>query len=471
MAIETHHPTLADGSVAEFAESLRGELITPSDPAYDEARAIWNGIHDRRPALVVRCAGVADVIRSVEFARSEQLAIAVRGGGHSIPGFSTVDDGIVIDLGPMKGIQVDPQARTARAEPGLTWAEFDHETQAFGLGVTGGLVSSTGIAGYTLGGGLGHLVRKHGLAADNLISADVVTADGRLIHASEDENSELFWGLRGGGGNFGIVTALEYQLHQVGQLVLGGPVFYPGDEAGKVLRFYREFTANLPDELTTLVTMLTAPPAPFIPEEWHGRKLVGVLAAWSGSLDEGAKVVEPLRSIAEPVADLLGPIPYTALQGLLDPLWPRGTRTYMKAGYLRELDDHAIDTLVASHQGATSPPSEIHVHHMGGAFARVPDDATAYGERQAPYIVNALAVSHADDPFEPHIDWARELYDVLEPSLTGGAYINYLSAEGEQRVQAAYGPAKFARLQALKDEYDPTNLFHLNQNIPPTQEG
>jgi FAD/FMN-containing dehydrogenase len=469
MAIETNHPTLADGSVAELAASLRGELIAPLDDAYDEARSIWNGAHDRRPALIVRCAGVADVIRSVEFARSEQLTIAVRGGGHSIPGFSTVDDGIVIDLGAMKGIQIDPQARTARAEAGLTWAEFDHETQAFGLAVTGGLVSSTGIAGFTLGGGLGHLVRKHGLAADNLIGADVVTADGRLIHASADENPELLWALRGGGGNFGVVTALEFQLHPVGQLVLGGPVFYPGEDAEKVLRFYRDFTADLPDELTTFVTLMTAPPAPFIPEPWHGRKLIGVIAAYAGPADVGASVVEPLRSIAEPVADLLGPIPYVALQQLVDPLWPKGTRAYMKAGYVRELSDHAIDTLVAAHQGATSPSSEIHLHHMGGAFSRVPTDATAYAERQAPYVVNALAVSHDDNPFEPHVDWARAMYDALEPSLTGGAYINFLSAEGEQRVQAAYGPEKFARLQAVKDEYDPTNVFHLNQNIPPSQ--
>jgi len=468
MAIETNHPTLADGSVAELAESLRGELILPLDPGYDEARTIWNGVHDCRPAMIVRCAGVADVIRAVEFARSEQLSVAVRGGGHSIPGFSTVDDGVVIDLGAMKGIQVDPQARTVRAEPGLTWAEFDHETQAFGLAVTGGLVSSTGIAGFTLGGGLGHLVRKYGLAADNLIGADVVTADGRLIHASADENPELLWGLRGGGGNFGVVTALEYQLHSVGQLVLGGPVFYPGEDAAKVLRFYREFTASAPDELSTFVALMTAPPAPFIPEAWHGRKLIGVISCYAGPVDAGAKIVEPLRSIAEPVADLLGPIPYVALQQLVDPLWPKGTRAYMKAGYVRELDDHAIDALVAAHQGATSPSSEIHLHQMGGAFARVPADSAAYAERQAPYVVNALASSHDDDPFDVHIEWARGLYEAIEPSLTGGAYINFLSAEGEQRVQSAYGPEKFARLQALKDEYDPTNLFHLNQNIPPT---
>ena len=466
---EITHKNLADGSIAELAESLRGELIRPEDPDYEEARAIWNGVHDRRPALVVRCAGVADVLRAVEFARSEQLQVAVRGGSHSIPGFSTCDGGIVIDLSAMKGVRVDPDTRTARAQPGLTWAEFDHETQAFGLAVTGGLVSSTGLSGFTLGGGIGWLVRKHGLTCDNLISADVVTADGRLVHASAEENAELFWGLRGGGGNFGIVTSLEYQLHPVGPTVIGGPVFYPGEQAAEILRFYRDWAPQLPDELTTFISLLWAPPAPFIPEQWHGKPLIGVISCYAGPLEDGQRAVEPLRSLGEPVADLLGPIPYVALQGLVDALYPRGTRAYMKAGYVRELDDQAIETLVRFHQEATSPRSEIHLHHFGGAVARVPDGQTAYGERQAPYILNVLGMSSETEGFERHVDWATRLYADIESSLTGGAYINFLSAEGQQRVQAAYGPEKFARLQALKDEYDPTNLFRLNQNIPPSR--
>jgi FAD/FMN-containing dehydrogenase len=463
------HKNLADGSIAELAESLRGELIRPEDPGYEEARAIWNGVHDRRPALVVRCAGVADVLRAVEFARSEELQVAVRGGSHSIPGFSTCDGGLVIDLSAMKGVQVDPERLTARAQPGLTWTEFDHETQAFGLAVTGGLVSSTGLSGFTLGGGIGWLVRKHGLTCDNLISADVVTADGRLVHAGAEENAELFWGLRGGGGNFGIVTSLEYQLHPVGPTVIGGPVFYPGEQAAEILRFYRDWAPQLPDELTTFISLLWAPPAPFLPEEWHGKPLIGVISCYAGPLEDGQRAVEPLRSLGEPVADLLGPIPYVALQGLVDALYPRGTNAYMKAGYLRELDDQAIGTLVRYHQEATSPRSEIHLHHFGGAVARVPDEQTAYGERHAPYILNVLGMASESDGFERHIDWAQSLYADVEPSLTGGAYINFLSAEGQQRVEAAYGPEKFARLQALKDEYDPTNLFRLNQNIPPSR--
>ncbi|MBA3808836.1 MAG: FAD-dependent oxidoreductase [Solirubrobacterales bacterium] len=412
---------------------------------------------------------MAPVLRAVEFARSEQLQVAVRSGAHSIPGFSTCDDGLVIDLSALKGVNVDPDAKTARAQPGLKWAEFDHETQAFGLAVTGGLVSSTGLAGFTLGGGLGWLVRKHGMACDNLLSADLVTADGRLVHASAEENSELFWGLRGGGGNFGVVTSLEYQLHDVGPTVIGGPVFYPGENAAEILRFYRDWAPQLPDELTTFISLLTAPPAPFIPEEWHGKPLIGVISCYAGPLEQGLRAVEPLRSLADPVADLLGPIPYVALQGLVDALYPKGTRAYMKAGYVRELDDHAIETLTRYHQGATSPRSEIHLHHFGGAVARVPEDQSAYGERHAPYILNMLAMDSETEGFQRHIDWAQQLYAEIEPSLTGGSYINFLSAEGEQRVQAAYGPEKFARLQALKDEYDPTNLFQLNQNIPPSK--
>lgn len=466
---EMTQKNLADGSIAELAESLRGELIRPGDEGYEEARAIWNGIHDRRPALVVRCAGVADVLRAVEFARSEELQVAVRSGSHSIPGFSTCDGGLVIDLSPMKGVQIDPDAQTARAQPGLTWAEFDHETQAFGLAVTGGLVSSTGLAGFTLGGGIGWLVRKHGLTCDNLISADVVTADGRLVHASADENAELFWGLRGGGGNFGIVTSLEYKLHPVGPTLIGGPVFYPGEQAEEVLRFYRDWAPQLPDELSTFISLLWAPAAPFIPEEWHGKPLIAVISCYAGSLEDGERAVAPLHGLGEPVADLLGPIPYVALQGLVDALYPRGTRAYMKAGYVRELDDHAIETLVRNHQAATSPRSEIHLHHFGGAVARVPEGETAYGERNAPYILNILGMSSESEGFDRHVEWAQGLYTEIEPSLTGGAYINFLSSEGQQRVQDAYGAEKFARLQALKDEYDPTNLFHLNQNIPPSR--
>jgi FAD/FMN-containing dehydrogenase len=455
----------------EFEDGLTGELVRPEDDAYDEARKIWNGAHDARPALIVRCADADDVRHAIGFASSEGLDVAVRGGSHSIPGFSTCDGGIVIDLSPMKEIGVDPEASTVTAEGGVVWNELDAATQEHGLATTGGLVSTTGVAGFTLGGGVGWLMRKHGLACDNLRSAEVVTADGRVLTASAEENEDLFWGLRGGGGNFGVVTSFEFDLHPVGPTVTAGPVFYPGDRAEEILRFYRDFVSDIPDELTTLANLLTAPPAPFLPEEWHGKKLIGLIGCYAGDPDDGAEAMQPLRDLGDPVADLVGPMPYAQMQGLIDALYPRGTNAYMKAGYLSGLDDHAIGAVTRYHQEATSPASEMHIHHFGGAVARVGQDETAYNERQAPFVLNILAITHEPGPLDEHIEWANRLYSDIEPSLTGGAYINFLSAEGGERVKAAYGAEKFARLQALKDSYDPTNLFHLNQNIPPSSAG
>jgi FAD/FMN-containing dehydrogenase len=463
---EMTHAPLGDASIAELAQAMRGELIVPGDPGYDGARSIWNGAHDRRPALIARCAGVADVMRAVEFARSEDLVVAVRGGSHSIPGFSTCDGGIVIDLSAMKGMRVDPDALTAQAQPGLTWAEFDHETQAFGLAVTGGLVSTTGIAGFTLGGGIGWLMRKQGLTCDNLLSADVVTADGCLVRTSANENPELFWGLRGGGGNFGIATSFEYRLAPVGPTVTAGPVFYPGERAAEILRFYRGWVEQAPDELTTLVNLLTAPPAPFLPEEWHGKPLVAILAMHSGALEDDERAVRPLRELGDPVADLMGPLPYLAMQSLIDPLWGPGAHNYFKAGWLGGLDDEAIDTLVRYRDTVTSPMTEIHVHHMGGAVARVPAGATAFGDRSAPFLLNVVARTPTAEGYDEAVAWAQELHGAMAPALTGGTYVNFLSAEGDDRVRAAYGE-KYDRLRALKGEYDPSNLFRLNQNIEP----
>jgi FAD/FMN-containing dehydrogenase len=467
MAIHDMTTMLGDGTVAELAEAVSGEVIRPGDPDYDEARAIWNGAHDGHPALILRCAGVSDVIRGVEFARSQDLLLAVRGGKHSIPGFSTCDDGMVLDLSPMQAVRVDPQAGTARAQAGTTWSVFDHETQAFGLATTGGLVSSTGLAGFTLGGGIGWLMRKHGLTCDNLISADVVTADGRLVHASEHENPDLFWGLRGGGGNFGVATSFEYQVHPVGPTITAGAIFYPGERTRDVLRFYREFVADLPDELTTVANLLTAPPAPFIPEEWHGKPLVAIIPVHCGSLEDGERAVRPLRGLGEPVADLIGPLPYVGMQSLIDPLWGPGAHSYMKAGWLGGLDDAAIDTLIAYRDNVTSPKTEIHIHHMGGAVARVPADATAFGDRSAPFLLNVLASTFTSDGYDDAVTWAHGLYGAMGPALTGGTYVNFLSNEGDERVRAAYGD-KYERLVALKDAYDPTNLFRLNQNIAPS---
>jgi FAD/FMN-containing dehydrogenase len=468
MAIEVGNTTLADGSVAELAESMRGEVICPGDPGYDEARSIWNGAHDKHPALIARCAGVADVIRAVEFARSEQLEVAVRGGSHSIPGFSSTDGGIVIDLSPMKGLRVDAQAQTATAQPGLTWAEFDHETQAFGLAVTGGLVSTTGIAGFTLGGGIGWLMRKYGLTADNLTGADLVTADGQIVRASASENPELFLGLRGGGGNFGIVTSFDYKLHPVGPTVMAGPVFYPGERAGEILRFYREWCKDAPEELTTLVSLATAPPAPFLPEDIHGKPVVIIPAVYSGSVEAGERAVQPLRDLGDPVVDLMGPMPYVAMQSLLDPLWGPGAHNYFKAGFLKGLDDEAIETILRYHENISSPKSEIHVHQMGGAVADVPAGATAFGDRSAPFLLNVIGSTFTADGYTDAVSWAKEFHSAIAPSMTGGTYVNFVSEEGEDGVRSSYGD-KYDRLVALKDQYDPTNLFRLNQNIPPSK--
>ena len=459
---------LGEATVQELREGVRGEVIQPGDPGYEDARLIWNGMIDRHPALIVRCAGVSDVLRALDFGRSQDLPIAVRGGGHSIPGFSTVDGGLVIDLSPMKGLLVDRGRRRAVAQAGLTWAEFDHETQAFGLAVTGGLVSTTGIAGFTLGGGIGWLMRKHGLTADNLVSADMVTADGEMVHASAEENPELFWGLRGGGGNFGIVTSFEYDLHPVGPTILGGPIFYRGEDARAVLDFYREWSAQLPDEVTSLVNLLTAPPAPFLPEEVHGKPIVAIVAAHSGSVEDGERAVRELRAFGSPIVDLMGPMPYVALQTLIDDLYPKGLHNYFKSGYLGGMSDGALDTIMDAYGRISSPLSEIHIQHLGGAIARVPEDATAFGERGAPYVLNLVTRWQDRAEEDTHIAWARGLYDAMTPHLTGGVYVNFLSAEGEERVHQAYGPDKYARLVALKDRWDPDNVFQLNQNIKPS---
>jgi FAD/FMN-containing dehydrogenase len=459
---------IGEATLGELESTLRGQLVRPADPDYDQARAVWNATHDRRPALVIRCAGAADVIRAVEFARSEGLQVAVRGGAHSIAGFSTSDGGVVIDTSPMQGIRVDPAGRRAVAQPGLTWSAFDHETQAFGLAVTGGLVSSTGIAGFTLGGGIGWLLRKHGLTCDNLLSADLVTADGQLVTASEQEHPELFWALRGGGGNFGVVTSLEYRLHPVGPLVFAGPVFYSAADAAGVLRGWRDLTATLPDELTTVANILVAPPVPFLPEAVHGQAVVAILGVYAGPVEDGERAAQPLRTLAEPVADLMGPMPYTAMQSLLDPLWPAGAQNYFTSALLDRLDDDAIDTLLAQHAAGQAPVRELHLHHGGGAMARVPADATAFAHRSVPYVLNIIARSPDRAGFEEHAGWARATHQAMDPWSTGGAYVNFTSDPAEDRIRASYPPDTYARLVAVKERYDPTNLFRLNQNIRPT---
>jgi FAD/FMN-containing dehydrogenase len=463
---QTTAPVLGEATIEEFRASLRGALVGPGDDGYETARRVWNGMFDKRPRLIARCTGVADVISAVQFARSQNLLVAVRGGGHSFPGLSTCDDGLVIDLSPMKGIRVDPQARTARAQPGVTWGEFDRETAAFGLATTGGLVSTTGIAGFTLGGGIGWLMRPYGLTCDNLISADVVTADGRVVTASATENADLFWALRGGGGNFGIVTSFEYRLHPV-SMILGGVLFYPAAQAREVLRNYRQFVETAPDQLTTMAAFLTAPPAPFIPAHLQGTPMVGIVVCYAGPIEEGEAAVRSLRAFGPPAVDVVGPMPYTVLQTLFDAGAPHGLLYYSRSDFLPALSDGAIDTLMAQAAAMASPLSAIHLHHMGGAMSRVPAGETAFSNRGAPFTLNTIAAWGDPGESASHMQWVRDLSAAIKPHTTGAVYVNFLGDEGEERVRAAYGASTYDRLAAAKHAYDPTNLFRLNQNIKP----
>ncbi|MDP9249876.1 MAG: FAD-binding oxidoreductase [Chloroflexota bacterium] len=457
---------LGRATIEELRQSVRGTVVAPEDADYDAARAVWNGMIDRRPALVVRCVDVADVVAAVQFARSQGLEIAARGGGHSLPGFSTTDGGLVIDLSPMRAVSVDGPGRRAVVEGGATWADVDQATQASGLAVTGGLVSTTGVGGFTLGGGVGWLMRRHGLASDNLIGAEVVTADGSVVRATESENADLLWGLRGGGGNFGVVTSFEFRLFPVGPTILGGPVFYPGEQVVDVLRGWRDATAAMPDDLTTLVSLGSAPPIPPVPESWHGQAVATVIGAYAGAIADGQAPAGPLRTLGDPIVDLLGELPYVALQSLVDPGWGAGARNYFTALFLSGLPDAAIDVLAAAHQSRPSPFNEIHLHQMGGAAARVGADASAFGNREAPFLMNIVArwLEQADD--ERELAWARDLRAAMQPFATGATYVNFLGL-GDAGVRDAYDAERFARLGDLKHRWDPTNAFHLNQNIAP----
>jgi FAD/FMN-containing dehydrogenase len=452
----------------ELERNFGGELIRPHHPGYDAARMVHNAMFDRRPVLIARCHGVADVQAALRFAREHDLLIAVRGGGHAISGTSICDDGLVIDLGPMKGIRVDPRARTVRAEAGLTWGELDRETQAFGLATTGGRVTTTGIAGLTLGSGSGWLERTHGWTIDNLLSVDLVTADGRLVSASADEQPELFWGLRGGGGNFGIATSFEYRLHPVGPELLGGILLFPTGRAGAVLRAWRDAMAQAPDELGGAAAVITAPPEPFVPAELRGRPACALVVCWFGAPERAERAVEPLRAL-RPAADLVGPIPYTALQALLDPMMPRGLHSYWKSDLMDELADPAIDAFLRHALAAPSPLTLSVLEPKGGAIARLDEDATALGGRDAAFTVYALAQWAAGADPEPNIEWARAMADAMRPFTRPGVALNFVGDEGEERVRSSYGPEKYARLVALKDAFDPGNVFRMNQNIRPSK--
>jgi FAD/FMN-containing dehydrogenase len=451
---------------AATIEGFRGQLLTPGDEGYEHARWTWNGMFDKRPALIARCSGVSDVIAGVNYAREQGLLLSVRGGGHSVPGHSTCDDGLVLDLSPMTSVRVDPAARTARAEGGVNWGTYDHETHAFGLASTGGQISTTGIAGLTLGGGIGWLMRKHGLACDNLISADVVTAEGELVTAGADHNEDLFWGLRGGGGNFGVVTSFEYQLHKVG-LVFGGAVMHPADRAHEVLRFFREFCPTAPDELTAYALLVTAPPAPFVPPELVGSPVVVLAGCYTGSIDEGERVLEPLREFGNPPIDLFQPLPYPVLQSMFDDTGPAGHSYYMKGDYVSEASDELIEALTEHTAAMPGPHCEIHLGQMGGVAGRVGENDTAFAHRNAEFVFMGLAHWLEPHEEEAQLSWVRALGEAARP-YSVGTYVNFLGDEGDKRIRAAYGSEdKYARLVELKRKWDPQNLFCLNQNIRP----
>jgi FAD/FMN-containing dehydrogenase len=455
-------------AVKGLKADLRGEVVLPGDMSYEQTRKIWNGMIDKRPAIIVRCYGTSDVMKAVRFARDQGLTVSVRGGGHNVAGNAVCDGGMMIDLSGMKSVRVDHLRRTARVEPGASWRQFDLETQAFGLAATGGLVSSTGVAGFTLGGGIGWLVRKHGLALDNLISVDVVTANGELLTASMSENTDLFWGVRGGGGNFGIVASFEFQLHPVGPIVLGGLIAYRAEDGQALLRFHREFVKDAPDELTTLLVYLTAPPLPFLPKEVHGKHLVAIVLCYCGKVEEGERILAPLRKFGKPVADVIQPIPYTVLQSMLDEAAPAGIQNYWKSTYISGLSDDAIDRILSFGNTITSPLSAIHVHQLGGAMRRIGDDATAFSHRDAPFVLNIVSAWRDPSENDVHVKWTRDFFDAMQKFATG-AYINFLGDEGADRVKEAYEEEKYRKLVVLKNKYDPTNFFHLNQNIKPSQ--
>jgi len=460
-------PHGAPSDYAELDASISGRVLTAADPEYDRGRRVWNGAIDRRPAAIVRCAHAGDVAAAIRFASRRRILTAIRGGGHNVAGTAVCDGGIVIDLSTMRRVDVDAAGRRATAQAGVLWGEIDQASQASGLATTGGIVSHTGIAGLTLGGGIGWLMREHGLTVDNLLSVEMVTADGDLCTASERENPDLFWGLRGGGGNYGVVTSFEYRLHTVGPTVLAGPIFFALEDAPAMVRFYRDWIAAAPDELCTVLNFRRAPAAPFLPTAMHGLPVVAVVAMFAGRIDQGVEVLKPLRAFGRPIIDLIEPKPYLSHQSMFDPLVPHGWHYYWKSCDTAGLTDDLIDTLVRHTEAITSPRSYTLVFHVGGAVARVDEEATAYHNRAAQHILNINAAWVADDP-DPavHIDWANGFYADVEPSATG-VYINFLGEEGDARVRAAYGGPTIERLRKLKTSYDPGNLFRLNQNIEP----
>jgi FAD/FMN-containing dehydrogenase len=449
-------------------EGFAGEIVTPGDPGYDELRSGFNGMFDRRPALIARCGSSADVAAAVGFAREQGLPVSVYGGGHGVTGKAVCDDGVMIDLRPLKSIEIDPEARTCRVGAGLTWGELDAATQEHGLAVTGGRHPTTGVGGLTLGAGSGWIERKCGYTVDNLLGAEIVTADGQVLTTSESENPQLFWGTRGGGGNFGVATAFELKLHAIGPTLLAGMLIYPAAMAAGVLANFRDVMAGAPDEVGSAIALLTSPQEEFVPEPVQGQPVVGVIVCYAGPVDEGEDALRPLREFGPPAMDMVEPMPYVALQRLIEPGYPHGMRNFWTGDFLGGLPEQAIEVLCRYHLVKPSPLTQILVLAGGGAPARVPNDATALGSRGAPFNIHitSLWADPADD--EANIAWTRELSAQMKRFATGHAYLNFLGDEGDERVIAAFTPESYARLTALKDRYDPDNLFRSNQNIKPS---
>jgi FAD/FMN-containing dehydrogenase len=448
------------GAVSELAKTFSGQLLQPSDMGYDVARKVHNGLIDKRPALIARSRGVADVVDAIRLARAEDLGVAVRGGGHSVAGRATIDGGVMIDLSLMKGLYVDPRTRSARAQGGSTWNDFNRETQLHGLATTGGVVSSTGIAGLTLGGGLGWLMGKHALALDNLLSVELVLADGRVVRADENENDDLFWALRGGGGNFGVATTLEYRLHEVGPAITGGLIAYPFEDAWDVLRYFRDVTAKLPDEFTVFGGLVHAP-------DGSGAKLAAIVLCHCGTLVEGERAVQPIKAFGKPAMDAIAAMPYSQMNSMLDAGYPQGALNYWKSNFLAALTDEAIRTMIDCFAKCPTPMGQLLIEHFHGAVTRVGPTATAFPHRAPGY--NLLVLSEWMDPAqnEACIKWARDSYGALQPFMGTGRYVNYFDDdEQDEAVVTAYGP-NYRRLQQVKTAYDPENFFRMNQNIPP----
>jgi FAD/FMN-containing dehydrogenase len=458
--------TVPEGAVRQLEQDLRGALLRPGAPGYDEARSIWNAMVDRRPALIARCTSAADVQQAVRFAAAHRVRLSLRGGGHNIAGNAVCDDGLMIDLSLMTRVEVDAAARRARVEPGVTLAGFDAAAQAHGLATPLGINSTTGVAGLTLGGGFGWLSRKHGLTVDNLLGAEVVTADGEIRHASESDHADLFWALRGGGGNFGVVTSFDFRLHPVGPNVFAGLVVHPFAATRDIVRYYRSFVATAPEELTCWLVLRQAPPLPFLPAEWHGREVTVIAMLYAGDADEGARVAGPLQRFGSPIGEHIGPVPYAAFQQAFDPLLTPGARNYWKSHDLRHISDAAVECVIDAVSALPSPQCEIFIGHLGGAVGRVAPDAMAFGRRDAEFIVNVHTRwdSAADD--QRCIAWARKVFDSMAPHALGTVYVNFMPDDEAARVPAAFG-ANYGRLASLKARYDPGNLFRMNQNIAP----